>query len=57
MATAIEADRTGKLYPSGITPDVELPEENERPKSSESDPMVRAAAQWIEQTAARDSAH
>jgi hypothetical protein len=47
LATAVEADRTGKVYLSGITPDVELREENQRPKSIDSDPMVRAAARWI----------
>jgi C-terminal processing protease CtpA/Prc len=51
LATAVEADRTGKVYLSGITPDVQLPEEDERPKSTESDPMVRAAAQWIKLSA------
>ena len=47
MATAVEADRTGKVYLSGIAPDVELREENQRPRSIDSDPMVRAAARWI----------
>lgn len=47
FATAVEADRTGKVYPSGINPDVELPEETERAKSFDSAPMIKAAAEWM----------
>jgi hypothetical protein len=47
LATGLEADRTGKVYPSGITPDVVLPEQTELPSSAETDQMLRAAAQWI----------
>jgi hypothetical protein len=54
LATGIEADRTGRLYLSGLTPDVELPQEEEPAKSADSDPMIRAAAQWINLTAAQE---
>ncbi len=47
LATGIEADRTGQLYPSGMVPDVELPEQADRPTSPDSDPMIRSAAEWI----------
>jgi carboxyl-terminal processing protease len=51
LATGVEADRTGNPYPSGVAPDVELPEEVEKPKSSDSDPMLRAVAEWIKMNA------
>lgn len=50
LATGIEADRTGKEYFSGITPDVVLAKQAELPKTPDSDPMIQAAADWIKGT-------
>lgn len=47
LTTAVDADRTGKVYLDGIQPDVELPEQKKLPESDESDGWVQAASDWI----------
>lgn len=53
LTTSVEADRTGKIYLDGITPDVELPEETQMPAPGNVDPMSQVAAAWIKSTAER----
>ena len=47
LTTGIEADRTGHVYPDGITPDAELPKETKLAPPGSVDPMTLAAAAWI----------
>lgn len=47
LTTGLEADRTGKIYSDGISPDVELPEETQVAATAATDPMIQAAAAWI----------
>jgi carboxyl-terminal processing protease len=46
LCEAIEADRTGKLYPDGLDPDEKLPEPETRP-AEENDAVLVAAEQWL----------
>ncbi|MGA1988836.1 MAG: hypothetical protein ABSG72_21385, partial [Candidatus Sulfotelmatobacter sp.] len=46
LCEAIEADRTGKLYPDGLDPDEELPAPERRP-AEENDAALVAAEQWL----------
>ncbi len=47
ITTTLEADRTGTVYPDGITPDTELPVETQLQPTGTVDPMTQAAAAWI----------
>lgn len=47
ITTGLEADRSGRVFPDGITPDAELPEETQLQPSGAIDPVTRAAAAWI----------
>lgn len=51
LTTSVEADRTGKLYPDGVNPDVELPEQSHLPTPGQIDPMTASAAEWIKSMA------
>jgi hypothetical protein len=53
LATAMEEDRTGRVYPAGLTPDVELPEESNLSAAGTVDPMTRAATAWIREARGR----
>ena len=46
LTTAIDADRTGKAFPDGFTPDELFPSVASLPQES-SDPVVRAAQAWL----------
>lgn len=46
LCEAIEADRTGKLYPDGLDPDEKLPAPERRP-AEENDAALVAAEQWL----------
>jgi carboxyl-terminal processing protease len=46
LTTAIDADRTGKAFPDGFTPDQEFPSTTVMPLES-SDPVVQAAQSWL----------
>jgi len=46
LTIGVQADRTGKQYPDGISPDVTLPEASE-PVFPSLDPAVRAAEDWL----------
>ena len=46
LTTAIDADRTGKQYPDGFTPDQVFPSTTIMPPES-SDPVVQAAQTWL----------
>ena len=47
ITTGLEADRSGTVFPDGITPEAELPEETQLQASGGIDPMMRVAAAWI----------
>jgi hypothetical protein len=51
LTTAIEEDRTGKAYPDGVSPDVELPEDKQLPASENSDAAICAAVDWFKYAA------
>jgi carboxyl-terminal processing protease len=46
LTTAIDADRTGKQYPDGFTPDQVFPSTTAMPPEG-SDPVVQAAQTWL----------
>jgi hypothetical protein len=46
LTTAIDADRTGKQYPDGFTPDQVFPSTTVMPPEG-SDPVVQAAQTWL----------
>lgn len=46
LTTAVDADRTGKLFPAGITPDEVLPATSTLPAPG-SDAVVNAAQNWL----------
>jgi carboxyl-terminal processing protease len=46
LTIGVQADRTGKQYPEGISPDVTLPGANQ-PISPSLDPVVAAAEDWL----------
>lgn len=46
LCEAVEADRTGKLYPDGLEPDEKLPAPETRP-SEENDAVLIAAERWL----------
>ncbi len=46
LTTAIDADRTGKPFPDGLTPDEVFPSVNAMPQEA-SDPVVIAAQAWL----------
>jgi hypothetical protein len=46
LTTAVDADRNGKVFPDGLTPDVALPEVSALPQPG-SDPEVIAAETWL----------
>jgi carboxyl-terminal processing protease len=46
LCDAIEADRTGKLYPDGLDPDEKLPAPETRP-AEEKDAVLVAAEEWL----------
>jgi carboxyl-terminal processing protease len=51
LCDGVEADRTGKVYPDGLDPDVKIDEPEVRP-SEDQDQAIRAAEEWlIEQSA------
>jgi carboxyl-terminal processing protease len=53
LCAGIELDRTGRRYPGGIDPDVQLPAPDSRPTEEEKDVVVQAAEDWLaSQTAA-----
>ncbi len=46
LTIGVQADRTGKQYPDGLSPDVTLPGANERLAPS-LDPVVKTAEDWL----------
>ncbi len=52
LCNAIEADRSGKLYPDGLDPDEKVPARTTRP-SEENDAVLVAAEEWL----ARQTSH
>ena len=48
LCDGVEADRTGKLYPDGLEPDMKVPVADARP-AEENDPALLAADQWLAQ--------
>ncbi len=51
LTTAIDADRTGKAFPDGLTPDEAFPAVGSMPLES-NDPVVQAAQTWLVATSA-----
>jgi carboxyl-terminal processing protease len=51
LCTGIEVDRTGKLYPEGLSPDVEVPAPATRPQE-ENDAALQAAMRWLAEASA-----
>ena len=50
LCEGVEADRTGKLYPDGLDPDVRIPAPETRP-AEEKDAALQSAEKWlVEQT-------
>jgi hypothetical protein len=47
LTTAIDADRTGKPYPNGFTPDEIVPFNGSSMPPTSSDPVVLAAQNWL----------
>jgi len=48
LSTSVGADRTGKVYPNGLDPDVVIPEPETRPAEGH-DAALRAAEEWLAQ--------
>jgi carboxyl-terminal processing protease len=46
LCNGIEADRTGKIYPDGLDPDVKIEEPEVRPSENQ-DQAIRAAEEWL----------
>jgi carboxyl-terminal processing protease len=46
LCVGTEADRTGRLYPDGLDPDVEVPEPDVRPTNDE-DAAIQVALGWL----------
>ena len=47
LTTAIDADRTGKSYPNGFTPDEIIPFNSSTMPQTSNDPVVLAAQTWL----------
>jgi carboxyl-terminal processing protease len=47
LTTAIDADRTGKPYPNGFTPDEIIPFNSSTMPQTSNDPVVLAAQNWL----------
>jgi carboxyl-terminal processing protease len=54
LCNAIEADRSGKIYPDGLDPDVRMPAPATRP-SEENDAVLRAAEEWLAKQTSRSN--
>ncbi|HLH08871.1 MAG TPA: S41 family peptidase [Terriglobales bacterium] len=52
LCNAIEADRTGKLYPDGLDPDVVITELESRPEEDQ-DQALAAAEKWLSEEGSR----
>ena len=46
LCNALEADRTGRIYPDGLDPDVKIEEPKSRPPE-DLDEAIRAAEEWL----------
>jgi hypothetical protein len=46
LCSSVEADRTGRLYPNGLDPDVSIPTPESRP-AEDADAVIQAAEEWI----------
>jgi hypothetical protein len=46
LCTSVEADRTGRLYPDGLDPDVTIPTPESRPPE-DGDAVIEAAEDWL----------
>jgi carboxyl-terminal processing protease len=54
LCDGVEADRTGKIYPDGLDPDVKIDEPEVRP-SEDQDQAIRAAEEWLSEQNAMPS--
>jgi hypothetical protein len=51
LCSSVEVDRTGRLYPDGLDPDVAIPTPESRP-AKDADAVIQAAEEWILSAAA-----